>query len=91
MGANIINTICEQSTNDILRITGGTPGIRIMSNYCTERLTKVKFSIPIDKLGQEVAAKILQGYEFAKSDIYRATTHNKGIMNGIDAVALATG
>jgi len=98
MGANIVNTICEGITPDLLaRIDSGTAGLRILTNMCLERRTRSTFSLPTHLLackgfsGQEVAELIVDAYNFAESDPYRAATHNKGIMNGIDAVALATG
>ena len=72
-------------------------GLRILSNLCTERMTTSSFCIPIGQLswkgvdGMKVATQIVSAYEFAMDDIYRATTNNKGIMNGMDAVAIALG
>lgn len=98
MGANAINTIAEMTAPYINKLLGqGSVGIRILSNLCTERMTIAKFEIPIEKLkwkgaeGAQVAKKILEAHRFAQLDQYRATTHNKGIMNGIDAVAIALG
>jgi hydroxymethylglutaryl-CoA reductase len=91
MGANLVNSICEKATPDVIEMIGGTPGIRILSNYCTERLTVVKAEIPVEKVGREIAERMVLANEFAMSDVYRATTHNKGVMNGVDAVSLATG
>lgn len=96
MGANIINTLAEK-TKDILANMGIRTGISILSNYCVKRKTYSSFKIPVKALswkgvsGQEVAQRILEAYSFAKTDKFRAVTHNKGIMNGIDAVCLATG
>ena len=76
---------------------GITTGIAILSNYCVERKALSYFEMPINDMGwkgvegQEVAEKILEAYQFAKNDRYRAATHNKGIMNGIDSVCVATG
>lgn len=78
-------------------MAGINTGIAILSNYCTERKALSWFEIPIKDLGwkgvngYDVALKILEAYEFAKSDRFRAVTHNKGIMNGIDSVCVATG
>ena len=99
MGANVVNTIAEHTAPFIEEkiLKQGRVGIRILSNLCTERMTMVQFQIPVEKMawknasGQSVAEKIVEAYQFADSDQYRATTHNKGIMNGIDAVAVATG
>lgn len=72
-------------------------GISILSNYCVQRRAISSFKIPVKALnwkgipGEEVANKIIEAYKFAQSDKFRAVTHNKGVMNGIDAVCLATG
>lgn len=99
MGANVVNSIAEFTApfivNDVL--LQGRAGIKILSNLCTERMSLSEFSIPIEELkwknssGLEVATRIVEAQKFAELDQYRATTHNKGIMNGIDAVALASG
>jgi hydroxymethylglutaryl-CoA reductase len=92
MGANIINTMCEAISPRLEVLTGGNVIVRILSNYSTRRLVRCKAIFDRDKLGGEVIVdRILYSYDFAYSDPYRAVTHNKGIMNGIDAVALATG
>ena len=98
MGANLINTIAEATAPYIHELLGqGAIGIRILSNLCTERMTIATFDIPVEKLawkgaaGEQVAKKILEAHRFAQVDQYRATTHNKGIMNGVDAVAVALG
>jgi degradative hydroxymethylglutaryl-CoA reductase len=97
MGANSVNNICEKMAPEIEIITGGRIGLKIMSNLCLQRRAGASFKIPISRLsigkveGVEFAKRILEAYYFAKGDIIRATTHNKGIMNGIGAVALATG
>jgi len=97
MGANIVNTIAEGISPYLSDLTGGRVGMRILSNLCSERRAISFFKIPINKMayrqfgGREMAQRILEAYMFAKLDPYRAATHNKGIMNGIDAVALATG
>jgi hydroxymethylglutaryl-CoA synthase len=98
MGANLINSLCERMTQDVLQIAGqGSAGLRILSNYCTERRVMSQFKVHIKKLatkgidGLTMAKKIIEAYKFADLDVYRAVTHNKGIMNGIDAIALATG
>lgn len=98
MGANVVNTIAEQASPYVARVLGqGRVAVRILSNLCTERLTMARFRVPVKAMdwksisGQEVCEKILEAQRFAELDQYRATTHNKGIMNGIDAVALALG
>lgn len=92
MGANIINTMCEAIAPKVEELTGGSVIVKILSNYATRRLVKCNAIFDKKELGGEGTVKrILYAYAFAYSDIYRAVTHNKGIMNGIDAVALATG
>lgn len=97
MGANIINTMLESISSRVIELTRGKPRLRIISNFADRRIVLVRGKIPIDKLeigtysGQEVAQGILDADSLARVDIYRASTHNKGIMNGIDAVAVATG
>jgi hydroxymethylglutaryl-CoA reductase len=90
MGANIINTMLEYVSGYIEELTRGKSNLRIMSNLTTERITYAYAKFDGKKLGQEIVDRIIMANEFAKHDIYRATTHNKGIMNGIDAVLLAT-
>ena len=92
MGANAINTMCEAISPRLEVLTGGSVIVRILSNYSTRRLVRCKAIFARDELGGEaIVDRILYAYAFAYSDPYRAVTHNKGIMNGIDAVALATG
>lgn len=97
MGANIVNTMLERVAPFVNKITGAKIGVRIISNFAENRVVFVEGKIPIEKLtlgkfsGKEVAKGILLAQELAESDIYRAVTHNKGVMNGIDAVAVATG
>ena len=97
MGANTVNTAVEALTPLVEEITGGRVHLRILSNLADRRLARAKCVIPPDLLafgdysGEEVAQRIVEAYAFAAIDPYRATTHNKGIMNGIDAVALACG
>ncbi|CAG8502827.1 4459_t:CDS:2 [Paraglomus brasilianum] len=97
MGANCANAVAEGIATKIEDITGGKVSLRIVSNFSTERIVKASFRVPVASLGykthtgRSVALGIVQAYEMAQIDPYRATTHNKGIMNGIDAVALATG
>jgi hydroxymethylglutaryl-CoA reductase len=92
MGANIINTMCEAISPAIEEITGGKVILKILSNYATKRLVRCKAVFGKEDLGGEnIVERILFAFALAYSDIYRAVTHNKGVMNGIDAVALATG
>ena len=97
MGANLINTMCEGVAPLIERITGGRVRLRILSNLADLRLARASCRIPFDALGDfgftgaEVAHGIAEASRFADADPYRACTHNKGVMNGVDAVAIATG
>jgi hydroxymethylglutaryl-CoA reductase len=92
MGANIVNTICEAIAQEIESITGCQTVLKILSNYATRRLVRCRAIFPKNQFGGDVTIeRILYAYALAYSDVYRAVTHNKGIMNGIDAVALATG
>ena len=97
MGANVVNTIAEGISPLIASLTGARVGLRILSNLASFRRSRTEFRVPVEALawkgrtGSEVAERILEAYAFAERDPYRAATHNKGIMNGIDAVALATG
>lgn len=97
MGANLVNTMCEGAAPLVEKITGGRVFLRILSNLTDRALVRAKAVIPTDALeagdyaGAEVRDGIILANEFAEMDPYRATTHNKGIMNGVDAVAIATG
>lgn len=97
MGANAVNTAAERLTPYIEEISGGRVHLRILSNLADRRLAKATCSIPAGELAfgdfsaQEVRDGIIEAWAFAVSDPYRAATHNKGIMNGIDAVVIATG
>src|SRR5690242_7569383 len=92
MGANVINTMCETIAPKVEELTGGSVILRILSNYATRRLVRCTAIFAKNELGGEhIVERILYAYAFAYSDIHRAVTHNKGIMNGIDAAALATG
>lgn len=97
MGANAVNTMSEAISPVIEEVTGCKTNLRIISNLADKRLAKSRAKFPIKELarenlsGEEVAERILSAYEFADNFTYRAATHNKGIMNGIDAVLLATG
>ncbi len=91
MGANIINTMAEALAPDIEKITGGKALLKIVSNLTLQRRVKAQATWSKDSIGAETVQRILDAYAFADVNSHRATTHNKGIMNGIDAVALATG
>jgi hydroxymethylglutaryl-CoA reductase len=92
MGANAINTMCELISPRIECLTKGKVILKILSNYATERIATCETTLRKEHVGgDEVVERMLHGFAFAFSDPYRAVTHNKGIMNGIDAVALATG
>lgn len=92
MGANVVNTMCEAIAPRIELITEGQVILKILSNYATNRLAKCKAIFPKKMIGGErVLKRILYGYALAYSDVYRAVTHNKGIMNGVDSVAIAMG
>lgn len=92
MGANILNTILEKITQKLHELLPDIDVLfSILSNYAVRSLVKASCTIPVNKLGKDVAEKIVSDSEYAKIDSYRAVTHNKGIMNGIDAVVLATG
>ncbi len=91
MGANLVNTMAEAVTPYIRELVGGEPRLRIISNLATKRLVRARAVWKKGVLGEDVVRGIIDAYEFAKLDPYRCATHNKGIMNGIDAVAIATG
>ncbi len=97
MGANLINTVAEGIAPLIEQITGGRVYLRILSNLADRRLARASCRIPVplladfDLAGEDIAEGIAQASRFAQADPYRAATHNKGVMNGVDAVALATG
>jgi hydroxymethylglutaryl-CoA reductase len=97
MGANAVNTACERLAPELMAITEGRALLRILSNLADERLARARVTIPEEALsfesfsGEAVAEGIELAWAFAAADPYRAATHNKGIMNGIDAVTLATG
>ncbi|MEQ9562284.1 MAG: hydroxymethylglutaryl-CoA reductase, degradative [Woeseiaceae bacterium] len=94
MGANAVNALCENMAEQIARIAGGKPGLKILSNLADRSMICAKVRISCDKLGangSEVCDRIVLANDIALTDPYRAATHNKGIMNGMDAVAIATG
>ncbi len=92
MGANAVNTMAEAVAPLIERISMGRVYLRIISNLATERLARATTTVPKEAVGgEEVVDGIVNAYAFALADPYRCATHNKGIMNGITAVVLATG
>ena len=102
MGANAVNTACEKLAPHVEEITGGHVHLKILSNLADRRLAKATCTIPLKELaftdangrafsGEQVRDGILAAWAFAEADPYRAATHNKGIMNGVDAVVIATG
>lgn len=92
MGANTINSMCELLGPEIEQKTSGKVILKILSNYATERIATSKATFKKEELGgNDIVDRILSAFAFAFSDTYRAVTHNKGIMNGIDAVSIATG
>jgi hydroxymethylglutaryl-CoA reductase len=97
MGANLVNTIAEAVANRAAAIADARVGLRILTNLCDKRCVRVSCRVPAASLGtgsmtgSEVVDGIVNASRFAELDPYRAATHNKGIMNGIDAVAIATG
>lgn len=91
MGANIVNTMCEAIAPEIEKICEGKVRLRIVSNLATKRIARARAVWKKDIIGEDVVEGILDAYAFASADIFRCATHNKGIMNGIDALAIATG
>jgi hydroxymethylglutaryl-CoA reductase len=97
MGANLVNTVAEALGARVGALCGGHLGLRILTNYCDRRLVRVTARLPVADFGcrraggREAALGVVSASEFASRDPYRAVTHNKGIMNGIDPVVVATG
>ena len=99
MGANAVNTACEKLAPRIEEITGGKVHLKILSNLADRRIARVRCTVPVSELtmgfesfkGETVRDGIIAAYAFAAADPYRAATHNKGIMNGVDSVVIATG
>ncbi|MCO4768514.1 MAG: hydroxymethylglutaryl-CoA reductase, degradative [Deltaproteobacteria bacterium] len=97
MGANIVNTICEKQAPRLEELTGGVVGLRILSNLADRRRVRATCRVRAKELafdgrtGEDVIDGIVAAGRFATYDPYRAATHNKGIMNGVDSVVLATG
>jgi len=97
MGANMVNTVAEALADKAARLARGRSGLRILTNLCDRRLVRVEARVPASALatdaldGDAVRDGIIAASLFAEDDPYRAATHNKGIMNGVDAVVIATG
>ncbi len=97
MGANLVNTVAEALADRVAGIAGGRSGLRILTNLCDRRCVRVGARVPERALAAEgfdgaaVREGIVAASRFAEDDPYRAATHNKGIMNGVDAVVIATG
>ncbi len=97
MGANAVNTACENLAAHVEALTGGRVALKILSNLADRRLARASCTIPVTVLafdhfsGERVRDGIIEAWAFAAADPYRAATHNKGIMNGVDAVVIATG
>ena len=92
MGANVVDDVAEAVAPEIQEIAGGSIGLRILSNLPMRRRVRVRCEVSADVLGgPEMAEGVARASRFAELDPYRAVTHNKGVMNGVDAVALAMG
>ena len=92
MGANVTNTMCEAVAPLIEKITGGRTLLRILSNYSTARMVYASATFDKEAVGGEkVVNDMISAFQFAENDLYRAVTHNKGVMNGTISVANATG
>jgi hydroxymethylglutaryl-CoA reductase len=97
MGANMVNTVAETLAERVADLARGRGGLRILTNLCDRRCVRVRARVPVAALvtagmdGAAVRDGIIAASRFAEDDPYRAVTHNKGIMNGVDAVVLATG
>jgi hydroxymethylglutaryl-CoA reductase len=98
MGANLVNSVAEALAPTLCALTGARAGLRILTNLTDQRKVYVRARVPCTELatpdypdGVDVAQRIVEAQRFAELDVYRAATHNKGIMNGVDAVLLACG
>ncbi len=97
MGANLVNTVCESLAPQLAEVTGGQIAMRILSNLADESLVVANMRVGFEQLeaagfaGRELAAGIVTAGQIAAADPHRAATHNKGVMNGIDPLAIATG
>jgi hydroxymethylglutaryl-CoA reductase len=97
MGANMVNTVAETLSERVANLAGGRGGLRILTNLCDRRRVRVRARVPAAALatpdmdGAAVVDGIVAASRFAEDDPYRAATHNKGVMNGVDSVVIATG
>ena len=92
MGANVTNTMCEAVAPLVEKLTGKTTLLRILSNYSTKRMVTATATFDKDAIGgEQVVNDMISAFDFADNDVYRAVTHNKGVMNGAISVANATG
>ncbi|MDY7232802.1 hydroxymethylglutaryl-CoA reductase, degradative [Hyalangium rubrum] len=98
MGANLVNSVAEDLAPRLAELAGGRAGLKILTNLADRRKVKVRTRVPSSVLasegfpdGEEVRDAILEAQRFAELDVYRAVTHNKGVMNGVDAVLVACG
>ncbi|MBI4174130.1 MAG: hydroxymethylglutaryl-CoA reductase, degradative, partial [Candidatus Aenigmarchaeota archaeon] len=91
MGANAVNTMCEGVAPLLEELSGGRPLLKIISNLAVHRLTRAEAVWKKETVGEDIIEGILDAYAFAQADPFRCATHNKGIMNGVDAVLIATG
>jgi len=97
MGANAVNTMVETLGPLVADLAQGDLHLQIITNYCDRSLVRARFEVQVDCLkwgrfsGRQVAERMVRAYHFADADPYRATTHNKGVMNGIDGILIATG
>jgi len=97
MGANLLNTLAERLGSRVAELCAGDLGLQILSNYCDRRLARARCRLPVSALGDRpqdgatIAGAIADASRWAECDPYRAVTHNKGVMNGVDAVLVATG
>src|SRR5512137_666353 len=97
MGANAANTMIETLGPLVADLSKGDLHLQIITNYCDRSLVRARFEVRADCLkwgrftGRQVAERMVRAFHFADADPYRATTHNKGVMNGIDGILIATG
>jgi hydroxymethylglutaryl-CoA reductase len=97
MGANVVNTMAENLEPLVVELAGGEAVCRIVSNLSDRRMARARMALNVECLargkysGEEAARRIVKAYHFAEADPYRAATHNKGVMNGIDGILIATG
>ncbi len=91
MGANAVNTMAEAVAPMLEKLSGGRVRLRIVSNLAKYRLARAKAVFAREVIGEDAVEGIMQAYAFAKADPFRCATHNKGIMNGVSAVVIATG